>query len=81
MREVMNKLKTLKDDEQMTNFLEQNHQCLYVYLLKQRGKRDQLTNYMNKCKKYENDVKDYGKYVHGYWMPWLEEQRELGNIK
>ena len=36
---------------------------------------------MLKCKGFENDCKNYSWYVHGYWLPWLDYQREAGKLK
>ena len=56
----------------MIDFLEQNYPCLYIYILKQRCQNRELTNYMTKCKQYENDVKKYSLYIHGYLLPWFQ---------
>ena len=37
---------------------------------------------MEACKSLETEnPKDYTKFVHGYFLPHLEEQRKAGNIK
>ena len=40
-----------------------------------------VASYMEKYRKLEEDFRNYTLYVHGYWLPWLEEQRKLGIIK
>ena len=41
---------------------------------------NELTRYMEECKKYENSNNNYSTYVHGYFLPWLQQQRDAGNI-
>ena len=37
---------------------------------------------MDSCEKYEHgDPEDYWKYVHGYFLPWLDEQRQKGKLR
>ena len=35
---------------------------------------------MEDCKKFYNNPEKYSLYVHGYFIPWLEEQRQKGLI-
>ena len=37
---------------------------------------------MEECEQFEHgDPQKYGKYVHGYLLPWLKEQRKAGKLK
>ena len=36
---------------------------------------------MSWCKSLRNDHLQYSYYVHGYFIPWLNEQREKGLLK
>ena len=60
--------------------LEQYYPCLYIYVIRKRGMDNELDRYMQECKKYENSNYNYSMYVHGYFIPWLQQQRETGNI-
>ena len=31
---------------------------------------------MQECKALEDDYMKYSEYIHGFWIPWLEQQRE-----
>ena len=53
---------------------------LWVYSLKQRGMTDELNQYMDECKKHENNWRKYSLYVHGYFIPWLQMQRETNSL-
>ena len=35
---------------------------------------------MIQCKEYENSVENYSLYVHGYWLPRLEQERKAGRL-
>ena len=37
--------------------------------------------YMEVCQKLENNFEKYSIYVHGYFLPWLAQEREAGNLK
>ena len=36
---------------------------------------------MNKCKLYEIAEEKYSLYIHGYFLPWLDQQRKAGKLK
>ena len=36
---------------------------------------------MQECKTYENDPYKYSLFVHGYLIPWYEQQYKAGKIK
>ena len=36
---------------------------------------------MNQCKQYEEDHDKYSLYIHGFWLVWLDRQREAGVLK
>ena len=48
--------------------------------MKRRGMKSMLAKYMRKCKAYETDPSKFGRYVYGYWLPWLQMEREAGNL-
>ena len=41
----------------------------------------EVEEYMDICKSYENDYKMYSLYVHGYWLPYVEQQKAKGLLK
>ena len=56
--------------------------CLYIAILEHLQMVKEKQEYMDKCKQYEHGTpEDYGKYVHGYFIPWLNEQRKTGKLK
>ena len=82
MQALLQKLKNMQTNQVITEFLGQNFPCLFVFVMKQRGMLQALSEYMEKCKNLEkDDVSQFRLYVHGYWIPWLQEQRELGLLK
>ena len=78
---VKEELKKESTDTQKLKHLESNYPCLYIAVLKKIGRHDKVEAFMHKCKRYENDCKNYSWYVHGYWLPWLDYQREAGKLK
>ena len=40
-----------------------------------------MHQYMQECKTYENDPYEYSLFVHGYLIPWYEQQYKAGKIK
>ena len=43
--------------------------------------KEAVASYLEKYRKLEEDFRNYTLYVHGYWLPQLDEQRELDIIK
>ena len=54
---ILKTLKKMKNDQERNDFLEQNYQALFVYLLKRRGMNKILAIYMEKCKNLEEDYR------------------------
>ena len=40
-----------------------------------------LNRYMLQCKQLEDEYEKYSLYVHGYFLPWLQQQREAGSLQ
>ena len=54
---------------------------LYISLLKFYGRTEDATEFMNKCKEFENgEMKHYSMFIHGYLTPWLSEKRARGEL-
>ena len=73
-------LKGKKDDKQRIEYLKKWHPTLYVYAMGDCGRDEDMKEYMEKCKKYENDddFSKYSLYIFGYWLPYLEELKKKG---
>ena len=55
--------------------------CLCIHVMKKNGMKRELEKYMEDCKaKEDGEIGQYSLYVHGYWLPWLEMEREAGNL-
>ena len=39
-----------------------------------------VRSFMEECKTYENNPLMYSWYVHGYFLPWLDYEREAGRL-
>ena len=62
--------------------LKQKYPCLYVFALKTLCKKRELEEYTDKCKKFKKKGPEkYHIYLHGYFFPWLQEQRAKGVLK
>ena len=76
MKTVLNSLDKIKTKQEKFNYLGEQYPCLLIFLLKKMGEKQLLENYMSHCKSYESDIDDYENYslyVHGYFLPWLQE--------
>ena len=57
--------------------------CLQIYFLKVTRQGKNLVRYLNQNKGRHNTTSftGYSLYVHGYFLPWLDSQREKGLLK
>ena len=56
--------------------------CLYIFILEILDKTTEKKKYMKECEQYEYGLsEDYSKFVHGFWIPWIEDQIQEGNIR
>ena len=53
---------------------------MFIFVLKNIGKDFEVKSYMDECKALEQDPEQFTTYIHGYWVPWLQEQRMTGKI-
>ena len=61
------------------DFLAKHYPCLWYFVMKERGVGSHITdNQMKSYKQYENDHGNFTLYVHGYFLPQLEQWRESG---
>ena len=63
------------------NYLSCAYPSLYIHLLGFLDEPDRIELYMAKCKQLENDRKIFTLYIHGYFLPWLDQQRKAGKLK
>ena len=61
--------------------LKQQYPGAYVYILKFRGRDQELAEYSNHCKSLRDSVDEYSTYVFGYLEPYLRELREQRKLK
>ena len=54
---------------------------LYIFILQDLQKFTELEIYMNECKKCELDSMNYCFYVHGFLIPWLQQEREATRLE
>lgn len=50
-------------------------------MLKYLNKKEEIDKYMEECKLYVNDYKKYSIYVHGYFLPLIDQKRRDGELK
>ena len=62
-------------------YLSEEYPCLYVFILEHLGKKEEIDQYMTKCKAYEDNHLRYSLYVHGYFLVWLDRQKKEGKLK
>jgi len=80
----------LKLQEDLTNqtttarklrYLSEVYPHIYRFVLVQLNQTEKLEKYEKKCMKYLNQPEKYYLYVHGYFLPWLDQQRREGKLK
>ena len=61
--------------------LKRFYPSLYICVLQHLKRKDLLDKYMQECKEYINDSKKYSLFIHGYLIPWVDQQRADGKLK
>ena len=74
-------LKKVKIYEEQLIYLSEFYPSLYIFVLRRLNRTAKLEEYMLKCRKCMNDPNNYHYHVHGFFIPWLDEQRALGKLK
>ena len=72
MQHLLGSLESLKTNKERIDYLSYGYPSLYVFILKKRGMKAELKQYMGICESYENDCKKYTLYIYGYWLPYLQ---------
>ena len=49
-------------------------------MLKYMNREDCVNKYMIECRKLITNAKNYTLNVHGFLLPWFDEQREFKNL-
>ena len=63
------------------DYLSVEYPSLYIHMLGSLDKPDKIEQYMAKCKEYEDHRGKFSLYIHGYFLPWLDQQRKAGKLK
>ena len=74
---VKQTLEEKQNQEECFNFIMKNYPCLVKLVLTKLGEKERLDKYTQWCKNKTN-VAEYTFYVHGYFIPWIDEQKEAG---
>ena len=81
-RTMQDELRAAKSRKEELDILRNKYTCLYLFALKALNRQREYDNFTNRCKKYrKGKPENYSVYVHGYFLPWLEEQRAAGLLK
>ena len=56
-------------------YFSEAYPSLFLFILNHFKMNDRIERYMTQCKMCENDPEKYSLYVHGYFLPWLDQQR------
>ena len=78
---MLKSLAKIKTSNKRLGFLGEWYPCLCVFVMIRRGMENALLKYLADCKKFEDDFEKYSLYVHGFFIPWLQLQREKGKLK
>ena len=69
--EVLKALARMNGEDERLEWLGLWYPCLFVHVAQTLGKEQELLEYMEENKNFENDYKNYSHYVHGYFWPWV----------
>ena len=61
--------------------LRHKYPSLNLFVLKNLERPAEIRQYTEKCKTYQDNRDKYFFYIHGYWLPWLEQQRRDNRLK
>ena len=76
--ESVNKILEKKpNQEECFRFILKNYPCLVKLVCTKLGEKDRYERYLKWYKNMTN-VDEYTFYVHGYFIPWIDEQKEAG---
>ena len=80
-KEIEKGIAGLETVEQMMNHYRDFEPLLYRFLLKHQGHIHEFDQYEQYCRTFEDNLTKYYLYVFGYFIPWLQKQREAGLLK
>ena len=70
----------MSNKDRMTH-LKEYYPGLCIYVMKKQGMNKELKQYKEKCKTYEMNSDKYSHYIHGYWLPNLEQLQNKGVLE
>ena len=50
-------------------------------MLRYMNREGCINKYMIECRQFDNNPEKYTLYVHGFLLPWFDEQREAKNLQ
>ena len=63
-------------------YLWSHYPSLYLFSLRLFEEPQKLKeDLMKECQGYHDSVIFYSNYIHGYFIPWLDQQRAAGKLK
>ena len=81
---LINQVEKMKTNDQRAELLKVEYPSLYIHYLKKIGTRSDakklLENYKIYCKQFYDDPNRFSLYLHGWFFPWLQEQRDAGKL-
>ena len=66
---------------QKLRYLSQTYPNIYKFVLINLKQTEELEEYEKKCMTCLNRPEKYHLYIHGYFLPWLDQQRMEGGLK
>ena len=71
----------LRKVKKRRNLVKKLYPGIYVALLRHFDMTDEAKDFMDSCKLFKYGKCDqYSLYIHGYLLPWHQQQRELGKL-
>ena len=77
---VEKSLENLTSLEQKMDYLSEAYPSLYILILKHFKMPERIESFMAKCKEYEDSPENYSLYIHGFFLVWLDQQRQAGKL-
>ena len=78
---VESEIRKFESLQEVDEHLAWHYPTLHICLLQQRQEREKLEKYMDTCRWYAKDPYKFCLYIQGYFIPWLDQQRQEKRIE
>ena len=82
MKQLIKNKEADNENDAAIKVIEDKYPSLYLYICWSFGEKKKMSEYMKSCEILcFGGEQTYSKYVHGYFMPWLDMQKSARKVK